>query len=119
MGTNVPDLRGLFLRGYGSRSHSQNNGSIVGVTSALHESGQLGVIQGDASRKITGITGFSDGSGILTLYGSTHYSGRVGGQQDGANDGRIIRIDTSREIPTADENRPVNMSVRYLIRAIQ
>ena len=30
MGGQVPDLRGLFLRGYGAQSHAQNNGSTVG-----------------------------------------------------------------------------------------
>jgi hypothetical protein len=28
-GGTVPDLRGLFLRGHGSQSHTQNNGLLV------------------------------------------------------------------------------------------
>ena len=118
IGSKTPDLRGIFLRGYGSQNHSQNNGSIVGMTSTLYESEQLGIIQGDASRKITGISGFTDESGHKTMYDSTYYSGGITGLQDGGAGGRVIRIDTSREIPTADENRPVNIAVRYLIRAI-
>lgn len=29
----------------------------------------------------------------------------------------MTRLDTSRVVPTANENRPVNQAVRYLIRA--
>ena len=41
MGGQVPDLRGLFLRGYGAQSHAQNNGTIIGITETLHRSGIL------------------------------------------------------------------------------
>lgn len=54
VGPTVPDLRGLFLRGYGSQAYAQNNGTTVGVTSTLHSSGQLGQVQGDATRRVAG-----------------------------------------------------------------
>ena len=31
--------------------------------------------------------------------------------------GNGVALDLSRVVPTADENRPVNMAVRYLVRA--
>ena len=50
------------------------------------------------------------------------------GEQQGDVDGHFgigsgsyskhtTRFDLSRVVPTADENRPVNMAVRYLVRA--
>ena len=30
----------------------------------------------------------------------------------------MTRLDTSRVVPTAEENRPVNMATRFLIRAL-
>ena len=51
------------------------------------------------------------------MYGSTYYQGGVQGTQDGSYDGRIVRIDTSREHPTDTEFRPINTAVRWLIKA--
>jgi hypothetical protein len=116
----VPDLRGLFLRGYGSRSHAQNNGSTMGVTDTLHTSGSLGTVQGDAIRKIEGYadtdTHFQGrGYGGALAHRESGYRGW--GQASGWGASGIV-IDTSRVTPTSSEIRPVNMAVRYLIRAL-
>ena len=124
MGPSVPDLRGLFLRGYGSQAHAQVNGTTVGVTSTLHASGQLGQVQGDASRNIQGTTSvkaeynsqWDNGNGALYNY---HWNGQ-GFAQSGTSGGHgsdLISFDASRIVPTAPENRPVNVAVRYLVRA--
>ena len=115
MGGQVPDLRGLFLRGYGVQSHAQNNGTTIGITETLHQSGNLGQIQGDASRKIAGnwkvsYSTYPDGK----LYSSVREGYRGGG---GSSAGSRTYLDTSRITPTGNENRPVNMAVRYLVRA--
>ena len=120
VGSNIPDYRGLFLRGHGSQGHSQNNGSIIGVTSTIHSSGQLGQIQGDAIRNIIGE------AGNWITRDSWHQSGAItlinhagGWMQSGGTLNRMgFRLDTSRVVPTAEENRPVNKAVRYLIRAL-
>ena len=53
LGTNrVPNYSGIFLRGYGSRSYSQNNGSQLGITATQYSSDKVGIIQGDAIRKL-------------------------------------------------------------------
>jgi len=36
--------------------------------------------------------------------------------QAGGAAGHVLEFDSSRVVPTANENRPVNVAVRYLIR---
>ena len=112
----VPDLRGMFLRGHGSQVF--NSG---GYGNVIHTSGQLGQTQGDASRRIQGYVarvwiqggGYEDGGAITHSWVDEHFYGHGPGGV-----GRTaIRFDSSRVVPTAPENRPVNVAVRYLIRA--
>ena len=111
VGGQTPDLRGLFLRGYGAQT-SSHYGSVV------HKSGELGMIQGDAIRNITGSSGDSPNSGAY-YYGAL--AGGAGGARKFAGEGlrgrSAINFDASRVVPTANENRPVNTAVRFLIRA--
>ena len=97
MGGQTPDLRGLFLRGHGGNSAA------------------LGVQQGDAIRNITGhyypdVKTWSVG-GAFANYAGAQSSGNWGG-----SGGSGFSFDASRVVPTAEENRPVNQAVRYLIR---
>jgi hypothetical protein len=137
VGSVVPDLRGLFLRGYGSQAHSQNNGSTIGVSATNYSSGALNAVQGDAIRNITaehnsgsvfGI--WRGGNCISTLWSGAFYCNRYssywnsavsqapqhGGE--GADQSGSFGVDISRVTPTANENRPINIAVRYLIRAL-
>jgi hypothetical protein len=115
----VPDLQGLFLRGYGSQSHAQENGSTVGVTSTTHVSGALGSVQGDTIRNITATFSFKAGNPARSFEGAS-YPIAPGGQSHD-NDGPSIEasgFDASRVVPIANEIRPVNTAVRFLIRAL-
>lgn len=128
-GGQIPDLRGLFLRGYGSQVYAQNNGSTVGVTSTTHSSGPLGQVQGDAMRTIhgelasnynlqpifeasawntnvSGAFGISNFSGACALDSNAQYNATMG-----------FSFDSRKVAPTANEIRPANMAVRYLVRA--
>ena len=116
--SHTPDYRGMFLRGLGSQSYSQLNGSKNGVTSTVYSSGDIGDIQGDAIRNITGKMAmghldFYDTDGIFT-----HKYGPL------ANYGvsipaRVVEVyfDAASVVPIANENRPINKAVRYLIKA--
>jgi hypothetical protein len=126
----VPDLRGLFLRGYGSRTHTQNNGSKVGVRATTHSSGALGAIQGDAIRNIIGYFGTEIGiwdleQAIPGVHGPSAlqpylHEGSDGGSMSWTVGGASsVFFDASYVVPSSNEDRPVNIAVRYLIRSLQ
>ena len=112
VGGHVPDYRGIFLRGNGSQV-SSHYGTVT------HTSAALGVLQGDAIRNIAGKIRLREGNGGAypsSLFAYS-YAGEAGYQ--GGNWGRFgwVNFDTSRVVPTANENRPANRSVNWIIRA--
>ncbi len=107
---NTPDYRGVFLRGLGSVI-SNHYGTII------HTSDNLGILQGDAIRNITGElpdrNSYYMWTGVFTFnpkkpekHGATSVEGGYRGV-----------FDASRVVPVAVENRPVNKAVRYFIKA--
>ena len=108
VGSNVPDYRGVFLRGYGSQT-STHYGTVT------HSSAALGELQGDAIRNITGSVGGNmrptSGSGVFYLISNGPQGNKT------SYDGAIFGFDTSRVVPTANEIRPVNRSVNWIIKA--
>ena len=96
---NTPDYRGIFLRGLGGNS------------------ADLGILQGDAIRNITGSTGIFTSQGWPTSSGAL-FTKALGDGDDGghSNEGHIIYFDASRVVPVAVENRPINKAVRYFIK---
>ena len=97
----IPDLRGEFLRG-------------ADLGRGVDKNRALGTAQGDAIRNITGIltTGLKWGgtfTGAFQNYGSYTSHAGTGGGDGGA------QFDASRVVPTANENRPRNISVTYCV----
>jgi len=118
------EYRGLFLRGHGSVSHTKNNGSTIGSTATTHASGNVGAIQGDAIRNISGAfwdfpiqngltqaatTGVFASPGILS---NTQYAPTSNSAVHHDSDG--VKFVASRVTPTANEIRPVNKAVKYI-----
>ncbi|EKN3978868.1 phage tail protein [Yersinia enterocolitica] len=108
----LPDLRGLFIRGW------DNGRNLDGSRTLLS-------FQGDASRRVTGsfsvygakeLSSFypSPSSGAFTTTG-------VWGKNNVATHGDTtipqFNLDTGNVVPTANENRPVNMAFNYIVRA--
>ncbi|OPA77248.1 hypothetical protein BFG04_03905 [Campylobacter pinnipediorum subsp. pinnipediorum] len=100
---NLPDFRGMFLRGIG--------GNAAG----------LGSKQGDAIRNMTGsMTAFTDyvlydsASGVFNLSGSSRSSFR--NSETGYNKPSKVNFNASRAVPTANENRPENYAIYWLIK---
>ena len=107
----VPEYKGVFLRGYGSVT-TNHFGNVV------HKSGNIGVVQGDAIRNIYGSHGVDDRT--FNGPGATGAFFKDGGQDSGSERseyGYKLSFDASRVVPTANENRPVNIAVRYFIKA--
>lgn len=108
----TPNYQGVFLRGLGGQ-YSDHYGAT------LHQSAGLGEIQGDAIRNIYGSLpvndngNFPDPTGAFYyldtyLYGPEDLDDRAGGRYG---------FSAANVVPTANENRPINKAVRYLIRA--
>lgn len=98
----LPDLRGVFLRGWDAGRGLDGGRSI-------------GTWQDDAIRNIYG-SGVgrdvsSQPSGAFYPVGSTPYAGY------GGTNGSFIGFDASRVVPTANENRPRNISLAVYIYA--
>ena len=96
----IPDLQGAFIRGLGGNSAA------------------LGVVQGDAIRNITGRFGADDRAiGLATgaFRGAQQWEVNTSA---GGGDGAFFEFsfDASRVVPTAEENRPVNMAMNYIIK---
>ena len=87
----------------------------------------LGSSQGDAIRNITGSTNFaSDSNGTMgvgpgnSISGAFFGSGSPNiniGDSSGSRAGfNILNFDASRVVPTATENRPVNIAVNFFVK---
>lgn len=115
---NVPNYQGMFLRGSGSQVVTHGSyGSVVHGTT-------LGEIQGDTIRNIEGtITEQPPYSYEGSTYTAGAFKYRYSGVFHWVKDGMggayrgYYDLDTSLVVPTSEENRPVNIGVKYLIKA--
>lgn len=104
-GNNMPDWRGRFFRMIGGNA------------------GSLGTLQGDAIRNMTGNAPFhgATAQGYVTnpsgvFWGSPRASSAIangGGSWSGGSN--HLGFDASRQVPTANENRPVNVAVNVIV----
>lgn len=117
---NVPDYRGTFRR-------------TADLGKGLDNGRSVGSYQSDAIRKITGwstygmdsdvssVTDFKlQADGAFKMSDEVYYDGLNNlswVNSPSANKWRKLELDTSRSVPTASENRPVNIAVQTLIRA--
>lgn len=119
---NLPDLRGMFLRGVsGDSGNDQDADSRVVLTDKGGNTGNnVGSYQSDAIRNITG--SFTSGSvtpsannGIVNYI---EYLGPGGGQDGNGNASMTARFyfDASNAVPTGSDNRPKNVYVTYIIK---
>lgn len=115
---NLPDLRGMFLRGVSgdSGNDADAEGRIVLNDNGGNTGNSVGSYQGDAIRNITG-----------HFKADSYYKGADGAFfQDNVvsspnvlnwiNDGLTYSFDASRVVPVGGDNRPKNVYVNYIIK---
>lgn len=134
----------MFLRGYGYQDHSKENGSRVGKTNTRHQSGNLGEIQGDGTRRLNGhldsrkaipetnpriFNKLLMGEGKFFDYHMNENGLSGYGLFPILQDDRPSRIDynavpvadritydNARVFPIANEIRPANIAIKYIIK---
>lgn len=117
---NTPNYQGMFLRGAGSQT--VNHG---GYGNTAHSSAGLGQIQGDSIRNITGhwysnwenSSGpyWDNTSGSVRSWIQNNYNTEA--MQPGGGGVHFYQLNSAYQVPTSTENRPVNVGVKYLIKA--
>ncbi|NDL00927.1 tail fiber protein [Photorhabdus bodei] len=110
----LPDLRGEFIRGW------DDNRGVDGGRGLLSW-------QGDAIRNITGTTqmihaqmgGAPQTPVVSGVMASSRYATAETRSANGgaSSDLTYFDIDASRQVPTANENRPRNVAFNYIVRA--
>ena len=116
---NLPDLRGMFLRGVSGASgnDADANKRTMLTNNGGNTGNNVGSYQGDAIRNITGKVNGSmrqnwcDGAFYHT--NETHYGSDYSGQ---AHDHSRFGLDASRVVPVGSDNRPKNVYVNYIIK---
>jgi hypothetical protein len=119
---NLPDLRGMFLRGVSGDSGNDADASsrIVLNDNGGNTGNQVGSYQGDAIRNITGSFGLEDcwcgdGAGAFSRNNSQYSSGNWW-EANGANRKATYVFNASRVVPVGSDNRPKNVYVNYIIK---
>ena len=118
---NIPDLRGMFLRGVSGNSGNDEDAESRGL---LAENGgntgnNVGSYQGDAIRNIYGtmnvrsITSYLDSN---TGFCSAVKGSKAGGLDGGNGYNYDFSFDASRIVPVGSDNRPKNVYVNYIIK---
>ena len=116
---NLPDLRGIFLRGV---SGDSGNDTDADDRTILHDNGgntgnNVGSYQGDAIRNITGNFAANDaqnGSGAFHMPGTSYNSWPYGNNYGGGRPN--VNFDASLVVPIGSDNRPKNAYVNYIIK---
>ena len=120
---NLPDLRGMFLRGVSGDSGNDDDADdrIVLNDNGGNTGNQVGSYQSDAIRNITGERNgtyqlspagicYANGAFGVTNGGGHHHAGYH------ADSGAIFSFDASRVVPVGSDNRPKNVYVNYIIK---
>lgn len=119
---NLPDLRGMFLRGVSGDSGNDEdaNSRIVLNDYGGNTGNNVGSYQCDAIRNITGSFILEDcwcneATGAFERINSQNSSGNWW-EGNGGNRRATYDLDASRVVPVGSDNRPKNVYVNYIIK---
>ena len=121
---NIPDLRGMFLRGVSgdvSAYHDPDADARLSNAHSGNSGNNVGSYQGDAIRNITGACGTFGGESRGDLPDTGALWREIGVNKNTGSDGnglgiRSVNIDASRIVPVGSDNRPKNVYVTYIIK---
>jgi hypothetical protein len=126
VGPNTPNLQGQFIRGLTTNTSTASRDPL-----SASRVNQIGSVQGDAIRNITGTLsgvsgatslaynwGFKPGTtgAIDVPYSQAPYNVYAGAYNPSGGVGFAANLDASLVVPTAPENRPVNIALLYCIK---
>ena len=119
---NLPDMRGMFLRGVSgdSGNDADADGRIVLNDNGGNTGNQVGSYQSDAIRNITGSFNLEDcwcgeGTDVFRRINSQGSHGNWW-ESYGANRKATYEFDASRVVSVGSDNRPKNVYVNYIIK---
>ena len=120
---NLPDLRGMFLRGVSGSNTTNDPDASTRLANANggNSGNNVGSYQGDAIRNITGACGTFGGESrgnlpdVGALWRETGVNKNTGSDGNGSGI-RSVNIDASRVVPVGSDNRPKNVYVTYIIK---
>lgn len=112
---NLPDLRGMFLRGVSgdSGNDADANSRIVLNDNGGNTGNQVGSYQGDAIRNITGVVGYTIAVEVSGAFYAANGGYSTGHDYYGTHS---VVFDASRVVPVGGDNRPKNVYVNYIIK---
>ncbi len=115
---NIPDLRGRFLRGVdGAAGRDPDGASRTAMATGGATGDNVGSVQGDAIRNITGtFGGYRVGSVGSTATGAFTFTNPGGQGASGSGEGALFHFNPSLVVPTGGDNRPVNANVNFIIK---
>lgn len=121
---NLPDLRGMFLRGVSGESGNDADADsrTMLVNNGGNTGNNVGSYQGDAIRNIEGNFNGWGGLGALKVDGDLFYTFTItrgdcrGVSGSTVSNNAMIGFDASKVVPTGADNRPKNVYVTYIIK---
>lgn len=122
---NLPDLRGMFLRGLAGTDTvgDPDAGTRLANAHGGNSGNNVGSYQGDAIRNITGTVECGTGTNYSIIEGGVGsgafymgpYRTRGADGTSGYGPGSFT-FDASRVVPVGSDNRPKNVAVNYIIK---
>lgn len=116
---NLPDMRGMFLRGVSGDSGNDEDAEsrLVLNDNGGNTGNNVGSYQGDAIRNITGSTSGHTAATIEGVFelGTDNLFWYTGGSSINVFE-RPLSFDASRVVPVGNDNRPKNVYVNYIIK---
>jgi microcystin-dependent protein len=115
---NIPDLRGRFLRGVDNGEGNDLDAGSRTPTNGGNAGDNVGSLQEDAIRNITGQFGIKSNESYATPpFADIGASPGITNASGAGSVGTLYEFDASTQVPTGSDNRPVNMAVNYIIRS--